>query len=308
MKKLTIYTLALITALQFTACSDNDDILTPSDYNDDFFGVPADAVGPEADLRREFLRETGSHLLFTDTLRSTLIGVDPNGKNIYEHETIDFAWNLTSYDDYYDWKPSYLKDDIENKRKSADLFRENIMPHIKGSSMSPYSVLLLADLEIYDDWEYDFVPAVTTSCWRCLAVNVKGWIEAQSAEEANEHTIAICKALVSDKFTYNCNEAKPWFAISNDYYWEYISDYIEDWEGGDMETIYSLGFLSYYEDWRGRPYYDEFNGTKNDFEDFFNALFDRSEDDFTAEYGNYPIIMEKYRFMKELIEKTGYKF
>ncbi|MDE6448896.1 MAG: hypothetical protein K2L41_02300, partial [Muribaculaceae bacterium] len=83
---------------------------------------------------------------------------------------------------------------------------------------------------------------------------------------------------------------------------------IEDWEGGDMESIYSLGFLSYDEDWRGRPHYDEFNGTKNDFDDFFNALFDRSEDDFTAEYGNYPIIMEKYRFMKELIEKTGYKF
>lgn len=308
MKNITKYALALAVALQLGACSDSDDVLSPSNYNDDFFGVPADATGPEADLRREFYKETGTHLLFTDVLRTTYLGLGSNGKEIYEYETIDFAWNLTSYNNYFDWNPTFLDDNIDEKRKGADLFRKNVLPHIKGSSMSPYSVLLLADLEIYDDWNYEFVPAVTTSCWRCLAVNVKGWIEAETDEEADKYTVSICRDLVSNKFTYNSDEAKPWFDASSEYYYEYIADYYEDWEGEDMDIIHSHGFLSYNKDWKGRPYYDEFPGKSEDFEDFFNAVFDRSEADFEAEYGDWPVIMAKYNHMKELIENTGYKF
>lgn len=307
MKNITKYALALVTALQLGACSDSEDVLSPSNYNDDFFGVPADATGPEADLRREFYKETGMHLLFTDVLRTTFLGLDPNGKEIYEYETIDFAWNLTDYDDDYDWNPTYIED-MDDKRKGADLFRENVFPHIKGSSMTAYSILLLADLEVYDTYDEEFYPAVTTSCWRSLAVNVNGWIEAETTEEAEDYTISICKALVSSKFTYKSNEAKPWFAICSEYYGERIRDFFEDWEGDDMDLIHSLGFLSYEEDYKGRPRYDEFLWESDDFDEFFDVLFTYTEDDFKAEYGQWPLIMEKYNLMKELIEKTGYKF
>lgn len=305
MKKFAIYGFLLLSGLQFVACSDDEDRPTPSNYNDDFFGVPADATGPEAELRRDFHKETGIHLLFTDTLRTTLIGKDPQGKNIYEYETIDFAWNLTNYDDYYGWKPEYIEG-IDDKRKATDLFREYIMPHIAGSSMAPYSVLLLKSLQIDD---YGFEDAYTTSCWRSMGVNTSGWITAETDEDIDAHTAGILKDIVSAKFNNNSDEAKPWFEISRECYnCDFIVDYNENWAGEDWEYIYSIGFMDYYDDWRGRPNRDEFLTKSRDFTMFFNAIFDRTEEDFKAEFGAYPVIMEKYNLMKSLIEGTGYKF
>ena len=306
MKKFAIYGLLLLSGLQFVACSDDEVRPTPSNFNDDFFGVPADATGPEAELRRDFHKETGIHLLFTDTLRITLIGKDAQGKDLFEYETIDFAWNLTNYDDSYGWKPEYIEN-IDDKRKATDLFREYIMPHIAGSSMAPYSVLLLKSLQIEDYG--DFEDAYTTSCWRSIGVNTFGWITAESDEDIATYTASILKDLVSARFNNRSDEADPWFEISRDCYnCDYIIDYNENWAGGDWEYLYSIGFMDYYDDWRGRPNRDEFLSSSSDFKMFFDALFDRTEEDFKAEFGAYPVIMEKYNLMKSLIEQTGYKF
>lgn len=307
MKKIAIYILFAVTGLSFVSCSDDDDKLTPSGYNDDFFGVPADATGPEAELRRDFLKSTGIHLIFTDTLRSTLIGKDLQGKDIYEYETVDFAWNLDYYNDYYDWKPTYIKD-IDDKRKAADLFIKYILPHIDGSALTPYSVLLLEDLKIYDDWDYEFVDAYTTSCWRCLGINVSGWVKASDETEIAEYTAGILKDLVSAKFTSSSDSAAPWYEICKEYYRKDIIDFKDDWDGEDMEYIYSVGFLDFNDHWSGRPNRDYFLSSSDDFKMFFDAVFDRDEEDFKTEFGNYPVIMEKYYLMKSLIEQTGYKF
>lgn len=307
MKKIAIYGLLLFSGLQFVACSDDEDRPTPSNYNDDFFGVPADATGPEAELRRDFHKETGIHLLFTDTLRTTLIGKDPQGKDIYEYETIDFAWNLTNYNTSYDWEPKYIES-IDDKRKATDLFREYIMPHIAGSSMAPYSVLLLADLRAYNNNTFRVEDAYTTSCWRSIGVNTSGWITAETDEDINAHTAGILKDLVSARFDSRSDEAAPWFEISDEYYGADIVDYNEDWDGEDLEYIYSLGFLDFNDHWSGRPNRDYFLYESSDFTMFFNAIFERTEDDFKAEFGAYPVIMEKYNLMKSLIEQTGYKF
>lgn len=306
MKKIALYTLLSFMAIPFVACSDEEEIPTPSGANDDFFSVPADATDPESVLRREFHKETGIHLLFSDVLRSTVVGKDADGNDIIKNETIDFAWNLTSYDDYlfYDIVPIT---DIDDQRKAVNLFKDNVMPHIQGSSMLPYSVMIVDDLQTreYEDDPGEY--AVTMSCWRCLAVNAGGWIYAETPEEIAEHTATICKNLVTTKFSNRSDAAKKWMLISDEYYWEYIVDYIEDWDR-DITKIYELGFLDYYEDWRGRPNRDEFPSSYNDFDTYFIYMFRMSKEEFTSKYGEYPIIMQKYNAMREAIEATGYKF
>lgn len=294
-------------AFPFVACSDEEEIPTPSGANDDYFTIPADATDPESVLRREFHDETGIHLLFSEVLRKTVIGQDANGNDIIKEETIDFAWDFTNYDDYLYYQTEPITE-IDDQRKAAELFKNNVMPHIKGSSMLPYSVLLVNNLETRD---YDYYPwevSETLSCWRCLAVNAGGWIYAETPEDIADHTRAVCKDIVSSRFSKSSTAAKEWMSISDEYYYEYIIDFIEDWDRSDMGQLYDLGFLSYYKDWRDRPSRDEFPGNYEDFDKYFDAMFEMSKEEFTALYGDYPVVMQKYNAMREAIEATGYKF
>lgn len=305
MKKLIIYSLALIAGMQFTSCKD-DEVLTPSNTNDLLFAVPADATGPEADLRREFYKNTGIHLIFDEVLRSEVVGKDSQGNDIVKNETVDFAWNINNYDDFLDYEGGYITD-IDDQRKAADLFMKYVLPHIKGSSMSPYSVLLFNGLEVYDRYDYEYYTAYTLPCVCCLGVNVAGWIEAETDEEISMYTAELCKSLVKAKFNFNSSVAEPFTDLSYEYSGEYISDYEEDWDRSDMSMVYSYGYITYNKH-RSKVTRDRFPYADDDFDDFFNAIFDRTREDFEAEFGEYPAVMEKYNIMYSLIEQTGYKF
>lgn len=306
MNKIAIYGCLLMAALQFTACSEEDE-LTPSGSNDDFFSIPADATDPESVLRRNFYEETGIHLLFSELLRSTVVGVDDDGKDIVRNEAIDFRWNLTSYNDMLGYEGGYITD-YDEQKKVVDLFNSEILPHIKGSSLSPYSVLLFSSLEGRErSWD-PMDDLYTLSCWRCLGINAGGWIDAESQEESESHTKSVCKALVSSRFNSSSDIAKPWMDVSYELSRSYIVDIIgDDWDR-DITKVYELGFMEYDEDWNDRLYRDRLPYASDDFEAYFDAIFDRSETDFIDEFGQYPKIMEKYRLMKSLIESTGYKF
>lgn len=182
-----------------------------------------------------------------------------------------------------------------------------VLPHIKGSSMSPYSVLLFNGLEVYDRYDYEYYTAYTLPCVCCLGVNVAGWIEAETDEEISMYTAELCKSLVKAKFNFNSSVAEPFTDLSYEYSGEYISDYEEDWDRSDMSMVYSYGYITYNKH-RSKVTRDRFPYADDDFDDFFNAIFDRTREDFEAEFGEYPAVMEKYNIMYSLIEQTGYKF
>lgn len=303
MKKTIIYSLVLLFGVQFTACKD-DEVLTPSGINDNVFAVPDDATGPEADLRREFYKETGIYLLFDENLRTTVVGKDSQGNDIIKTETVDFAWDFTSYDDYLIYESGYITD-IEDMRKAADLFRDNVLPHIQGSKLAPYSIVLFNGLQVYDDYEDEWNEAYTLPCWRSLGVNVAGWVDAENDEEIAQYTAGLCKSLVGAKFNYTSSIAKPFTDLSDEYSGEKICDYEEDWDRTDMSMVYSYGYMTYVK--RNKVTRDYFPYTEDDFQAFLDAVFDRSKEDFEAEFGDYPAIMEKYNIMRSLIEQTGYK-
>lgn len=305
MNKFAIYGLLLFSAMQFAACSD-EEALTPSHADDDLFSVPVTATDPVSELRREFYKETGIHLLFTEDLNPTVIGKDKDGNPVLRENKIDFKWNYNNYNDYLEYEAEYITD-IDAMRIAADEFKKAVLPHIEGSSIAPYSVLLVSDLKSrtssWDPWE-----TYTLACWRCLGVNVGGWIDTETEEETAEWTYGVCKSLVNAKFNYSSSEASEWIDLSYESgCGEYISDLIEDWDR-DETKVYELGFLTYYEDWRDRLNYDYLPYANRDFEAYFDAVFERSQEDFEVEFGQYAKIMKKYNLMKSLIMQTGYKF
>lgn len=306
MNKITICGLIMFAGFQFTACSDEEN-LTPSHADDDLFSVPESAIDPVSELRREFHKETGIHLLFTEELNPTVTGTDKDGSPILRENKVDFKWNYNTYNDYLEYEAEYITD-IDAMRKAADEFKKAVLPHIEGSSIAPYSVLLVNDLVSRTQSWKDMVLTYTMACWRCLAVNVGGWVEAETDDDVATWTFGVCKSLVSAKFNSSSAEAKAWMDLSYDGgSGEDIVDYVDDWDG-DITKVYELGFMSYIKDWRGRLDYDYLPYASNDFTAYFNAVFERSQEDFEAEFGQYAKIMEKYNLMKSLILQTGYKF
>uniref|UniRef100_UPI003FEEFE38 hypothetical protein n=1 Tax=Phocaeicola sp. TaxID=2773926 RepID=UPI003FEEFE38 len=82
MKHLTHYYIGMLLAgtLGFlAACSSDEELLTPSGEDTNFFLPKEDDHSTEAELRRDFFDETGVYLFFNDTLRHDLNGTDVNG-------------------------------------------------------------------------------------------------------------------------------------------------------------------------------------------------------------------------------------
>ncbi|MDE5988714.1 MAG: hypothetical protein K2H17_04900 [Duncaniella sp.] len=305
MKKIVIYGLLVMAGMQFSACSD-EEVLTPSHAEDDLFSIPTDAVDPVSVLRREFHEETGIHLLFSEELNPTLIGKDSDGNNLYRENKIDFKWNYNTYNSYLEYETEQITD-IDDMRKGAELFKKNVLPHIEGSTISPYSVLLLNSLksrtQSWNPWnEY------TLACWRCLGVSINGWVEAENEADEEDWTFGLCKSLVSARFNSSSENAREWTNLSyNSGSGGDVVDYVDDWDR-DITKVYEIGFLTYYKDWKDRLHYDNLPYSDDDFSMFYDAVFERSQEDFEAEFGQYAKIMEKYNLMKSLIEQTGYKF
>lgn len=292
----------LLSGVFATSCSDDEEILEPSN-NVNLFAVPDDATGPEAELRRNFFKETGTYLMFNDLLSHTVIGQDAYGNDVYKDEYIDFTFNLTSSGDY----PPIFEYITDNNAKetAVNLFMEYIYPHVKGSSLLPYSVLLVDNLQTPDLYG-DYKDASTTSCWRCLAVSMGEMLD-MTDEDAAVYVRTALKELVSTKFNSYSDEAEEFMDLSYEYAGEYLTDYFEDWDRSDITPVYELGFLSYTESWRG-PQNDYLPYASNDFKNFYDAVMDRDEAEFMAEFGEYPKIVTKYNIIKNAIMALGYKF
>ncbi|MCM1050762.1 MAG: hypothetical protein NC349_02265 [Paenibacillus sp.] len=301
MNKYIIYGFMLLSGVFATSCSDDEEILEPSD-NVNLFAVPDDATGLEAELRRNFFKETGTYLMFNDLLSHTVIGKDAYGNDVYKDEYIDFTFNLTSSGG----NPpifEYITDD-NAKETATNLFLEYIYPHVKGSSLLPYSVLLVDNLQVSGYYGYE--EASTTSCWRSLAVAMGDMLNTSDDDVAVYARTAL-KELVSAKFNSYSDEAEEFMDLSYEYAGEYLTDYYEDWDRSDITPVYEMGYLSYIQSRRG-PQNDYLPYAYNDFDDFYDAVMDRDEADFMAEFGDYPMIVTKYNIIKNAILSLGYKF
>lgn len=291
----------LIGMLFLAACSEDE--LTPSGANDNPFAIQEGSNDPVSVLRRQFFDDHKIHLLFNDTLRKEYGGKDAFDQDFWTVETLAPGYNLTAYRDNLHYELLSAAD-IDAMEKGIVLVEQNILPHISGK-MIPYSIFLVKTLEQEDRYD-DYEPADAYLNMRTLIIPVDEWI-AMDEEEQKEHASGILKAIVSNKFNDRSDEAAPFFAYCQDYYYKTIMDVIPDWDR-NIEDIYNLGMMTYYEDYWGDLEYDEFRSSSRDFTDFFDAVMNRSEEDFAEEFGDYPIIMQKYHLMKETITNLGYIF
>lgn len=302
MKKYINYmALAFIMGIMPVACS-NEESLEPSGVNDNFFKVADDAQDAESVLRRNFYNDNGIYLLFNDTLRKELVGQNAYGEDVWKVETVDLQYNMTSYGVYslhFDYMTS-----LSDKQKAATLVKEYVLPHLSGG-MRPYSILLLDGLATLDSYD-ELQPTPCYTNMRCMAIAAGEWVN-MNAEEQEAYRREICKTLVSGKCSSTDEAFDAFYAISDKYYGEYISDIFSGWDR-NMEYVYECGFLDYKKDSWGEIEYDYFYYESTDFTSFYNAVMDMTEEDFLALYSDYPLIMQKYYAMRNAIIELGYIF
>lgn len=302
---ITLYLLMAVSAVQLTSCSSDEEVLAPTtDYNDNKFAVPDDATGPEAELRREFYSATGIYLLFTDLLERKLIGVDAYGDEVWKEDRVDFDYNLTSSGDGAPVMTEF--DSYDQYKKAADFVKEYVYPHIEGSTLTPFSILLVNSIE-KENYYGGFDQMNMFSCWRCTALAID--LDEIDAGNQEQYAVELLKAIVKDKFDIYGKDMDPFYTLSYEYAREYIIDYDPNWDRTDMTIVYQMGYLGYYK-YGSNPARDYFYSSygDNDFTDFYNAVMGVDESEFMAEYGDYPRLVEKYNIVKSCILKAGYKF
>lgn len=283
---------AFLVAFFIVGCSDDSDILTPSQPETNNFMVDPSKTDDQSLLRRDFYEKTGIHLLFTDTLSKA----DDNV------ELIDFNWNFNTYSSE-PYRFTYMED-LDAMQKAADIMADYFVPYIKDGKCKPYSMLIVDQAEIYDYsydyWEYMWIKQPYISNWRCFAVSASDWADLQP-EEYRDAGYDLLQSFIFSQLTYRSSEMSEFMSINKDVYWEYVEDYIPGFfdDEEDISLIYAMGFLSY------DDYWESFPGESDDFEDYKALVFEHTEDEVMEMYGNYSKVIQKYNLMKQAIADLG---
>ena len=293
---------AAILAAAFSSCSDGKENLTPGPAYKNYFAVEDSDNSPEAQIRREFFNNSGVYLLFNDTLA---VYTDEYGRP--KTETVDFDWNLT--DDLETGASWSFLTTVEDKRKASEIVQKYFLPYVsgKGCPFKPFSILLVTDLTKPDRYD-DPVDIAYLSCWRCFAINVTDWLEAD-ASEMKTLTRELLYELVNGSFSTLDKNLSDFYAISDDYYDERIYRQFPDWlDDQDPELVYDLGFLSYDKDSWDEADYDYFWDDQHDAKEYLRCVIVGDEAEFIGKWADYPKIMQKYYIMKECVMNLGINF
>lgn len=226
--------------LLWTACS-KEDALTPSGEREDYFSVPENATGEEAELRRAFYAKYGVHLLFNDTLRHEPQGVYADGAPLWFTETIDFNYGLTDVT-YTNDRYEYLQS-LEDKKKAIEFTEDYILSHL-GESIRPYSILLLKN-DTYTSSGTTKVRNYRLGL-RCLALNLDSVFCAKSEADYTKYCASILSSISLSKLQQN--ETHPTLeafgAISDEYYYRDYDEFEEDF--GDSYDPYYEAYDNFY--------------------------------------------------------------
>ena len=165
----------------------------------------------------------------------------------------------------------------------------------------PYSFLLIDNLIAYTWWSEE---GATDGYWdsgsdqdfyfgtRAMAINI-----SMLENEGEAFAKRILNRLIRDYYL-TAEKLQEFYAPGNNYYGKYIYDF---WSEEDF--LRATGILAYYYDgWEEFEVY----GSESDLVKYLEFILDGSEEDFKAEYADYPLVLKKYDMLKQLLVEGGF--
>ncbi len=302
-------------ALMLTSCSSSDDA-EASEPEQDQWLYPYGASAADQALQEQFYQKNGIYLLFNDTIQKNHVATNPDGTPFYDYETANLSYIMTGYSDNYTevFEFDYLTTDTD-KQAATTFIQNKVLPHL-GGGLVPFSLLLVDKItfNVQNANTYGQTQVQTPMVYagfRCTAIVTKGVADMDAAAQT-AYCNSILKAIVTAKISsLPANTFDEFYSYCNDYYGTYAMREEAEAFFAVHPTPYSIGLMDggYYR-WStsGSLIMYNIKAKEYDLEDYTNALFTYTDDEYAAIYGEYPICMKKFQLLKEIYTKIGIKF
>ena len=298
-RKIQIILAACMAVMLMTACGEDDETLG-TEYQDptnNFIPNPS-ANDDTSVLRREFKEKYGSYLLFTDTLQHYQIGIDVNGDPKYFTELLNILYAVGQSLPLTDTQKYTYFTDIEEQRKVVDYMYQYILNHITGK-LRPFSWFLAKTREVRNN--RGEINRPFAACGQRTIVVSLG--QALRLSESGKKTLAtrILNTIIGQLAQNNSSAFTDFFAISGALYSRSMSVP----EGTTRnEYLYQNGFIS---PASSSPNF-YFPSQKDDLQAYSLIVISYTDERIENTYGQYPLVMNKIKMMREVLTKLGYVF
>lgn len=269
----------------FAACSGEEEDTTPSLADINGFAPADNDNSPTAQLRREFYSQTGSYLLFKDTLITKTSEGRP--------ELLDVTYFIMgSIDWQYDYEYSYeYISDIDQQRKAAEYVQKYLVKRLGKNT--PFSFFLVNDLGYYYRGRIRRIDKVLGLRSYVISMN-NGEAFEDPETYFGDMMIDIVKSAMSKAPEEQINR---FYAFSKPYYGNDLDDPLTDQE------VWDLGMFYYIEDdWWGDYFYYQ----SDDLAEWLEAVLTISPSEFEAKYGSSSVMMEKYALLRQIVIDQGF--
>ena len=302
MKKTIILSFLAMTVA--TACHKEDELTPEEDFTISHFLPQAGDTSEEAQIRRQFYQTENSFLLFNDTIRHDLLGTGPDGKEYFKTETIDIGYSVgDNYEQSGSYSYEYLNT-VAEKQAAAKFIQEELIPHLGTKDLRPFS-WMAAKKVIYTAFGSD-TEKTSVKGERCIAVALGDITSADMNKK--ELSSQIMQSLLGSLIESKEEELENFYAVNNSIYDTRFTnpDFTEEYA---WEEVKSKGFIKLaVNDWTGAILLVWYPTKKQDLNAFVELALGKTEAEVNSMYAGYPVIIQKYQLMKQVIESVGYKF
>jgi hypothetical protein len=299
-KLITISGLCLAAVVALASCS-KEESPTPVYKNPSASFLPdGNDTSEEAQLRRTFFSETGSYLLFNDTIQRQVLGIDINGQERSFIETIDFTYNVGQSSSMNSFFRFTLLQTFEQKQMVTNFMNEYILPHLTGK-LRPFSWFLCNVITSYSDSYSAPSKPYSVSCQRCIGVAGNYLILRDRTDtQKQQYAQRILNGIIGQLATNNSNAFGDFFKYSANYY---SADYSRFGytDRPSQADLYRMGFIS-------STGISSFPSMATDLGIYALLVIQYTDEQLTQQYGSYPIILDKATVVRRILTELGYVF
>ncbi|MDE7073908.1 MAG: hypothetical protein K2O69_02485 [Odoribacter sp.] len=271
-------------------CAKEEDV-TPSESRN-MYDCPDFSSQEEMKLRRDFYKETGSFLLFNDSLGY----VDRYTPQGYLHicEVLDLNYEVTSGTQSV-FNFTYLRD-YEKQQQVAGWLAKEVLPMLPAA-WRPYAILLTDDFlcseYIADSWSSSVRPEkmmAAFSTYYALIVGCNDVFDMDDEKKQAYKREVLMRILRKSLSMLDEHELTDFYQYSDAYYDTRYSG--DSKEVGLLKGV--IFTFTYYEKVR-------------DLQSYVHEIFTMTEEEFTEKYAQWDLVLKKRDALVKILEKHGVK-
>lgn len=288
------------------SCSKEENV-TPSNNDRNMFDMPDFSSPEEMQIRRDFYKETGSYLIFNDSLYyrnlTTPQGSDP------ECVILDLQYQISGSGDETPIRYSLLKD-MDKKESATRFLKEEIL-----SWLSPafYSYTFFMVDEFFNSkqtfswitWTYiwEEFPDEAYAGYNATLVAYNDFYSKDEAERYS-YKREVLKTIVEKNHTQiKESEYDEFYNVCSKYYNQRPEQKDEDGKGDYEETVWEIGYLTTYLSSWAKSYWTK----KYDLLAYITEIYSLTQEGFDAKYDKekYPLVHRKKEALVKILNNHG---